>query len=112
MLAQELSARLWRAVRRSAWRIARIGMLAALAAFVVGEIAGDLFNGGHFTVFVHLVSLFAAVLAAYGAALTTAIVEAVRGIFGAVTDIETDLRQSFGAGGSWQVVDAETPPKS
>lgn len=112
MLAQELQGRLWRAVRRSVWAIVRVAVGAALAALLAGETLGAVFNGGHFTAYVHLVSLLLALVAAYGAAFTTGVVLAARGIFGAVTDIETELRRSFTGGpAGWQTtIDAEPGP--
>ena len=111
MAVHQLRDGLWQGVRRAWIRIARLAALAALVGFALSEASASVLNGGHYTAFVHLVSLGIAVIAAYGAAVTVGIFEAVRGIFTALGDAENGLRASIDPAGGWQrppVVDAET----
>lgn len=106
MNVPNMQQRFWVAIRR-AWRsIARAGGVAAVAGIVLGEIGGALFNGGHNTFFIHLISLVLAVVMAYGAALTVGIFQAIRSVFTVVTDLESEVRSTIG-GEFGHVVDAE-----
>ncbi|MBA3823495.1 MAG: hypothetical protein H0X24_06250 [Ktedonobacterales bacterium] len=96
MIVPNIQQRLWLSVRR-AWRsITRAGIGAALVGIVFGEIGGPLFNGGHTTAFVHLVSLILGLAMAYGAIVTVGIFQAIRGIFTVVNDLETQVRSTVG----------------
>jgi Na+-translocating ferredoxin:NAD+ oxidoreductase RnfD subunit len=108
MIGNRLQAQLRGAVRRGWISIVRVGAAAALGAFALGELGGILFNGGHLTFFVHLVSFALALIAGYGAALTMGIFQAVRGVFSAIADVEADI-DAMTHGGP-RVVDA--PPRS
>jgi|GEM_PF-6086911 len=96
MFISQLQVQLWAAIRRAWLSIARAGAAAALGGFAFGELGGILFNGGHLTLFVHLVSFVLAIIAAYGAIVTVGIFQAVRGVVAAVADIESDLRTTMG----------------
>ena len=96
MIVPNIQQRLWQGVRR-AWRsIARAGIAAALVGIIFGEFGGELFNGGHTTFFVHLVSLFLGLVMAYGAVVTVGVFQAVRGIFTVVNDLEAQVRTTVG----------------
>ena len=83
MVAQ-LQEQLWNGVRRAWMSIARAAGATALGAFALGELGGILLNGGHLTVFVHLISLVLGLVAGYGVAVTVGIFQAVRGVFAAI----------------------------
>lgn len=104
MVAQ-IQEQLWGAVRRAWISIARAAAAAGLGAFALGELGGILLNGGHLTVFVHLMSLVLGLIAAYGVAVTVAVFQAVRGIFAAIGDVETELGAAMRGAG--QVIDAQ-----
>ncbi|MBF6592427.1 MAG: hypothetical protein IVW57_18105 [Ktedonobacterales bacterium] len=109
MIVTNIQQQFWQALRRAWLRIARAGGLAALAGGAFGELGGLALNGGHVTGFMHLMSLLLALALGYGAALTVGIFAAVRGIFKALTEVETGLRSSMGT--AWHVIDANTPEK-
>jgi len=97
---------LWQGVRR-AWRsIARAGLGAGLGGIVIGEVLGFMFNGGHTTLFQHLISLVLGLALAYGAVVTVGIFQAVRGVFSIVEDIEREVRSAMGEQYG-HVIDAE-----
>jgi hypothetical protein len=96
MVVPNMQQQLWQGVRRAWRRIARAGGIAAIAGIVVGEILGAFFNGGHNTFFIHLISLVLAVVMAYGAVVTVGIFQAIRGVFTAVGDLETQVRSTLG----------------
>ncbi len=104
-MVTQLQEQLWSAVRRAWISIARAAAAAGLGAFALGELGGILFNGGHLTVFVHLISLVLGLIAAYGVAVTVAVFQAVRGVFAAVADIETELGAAVRGPG--HVIDAQ-----
>jgi hypothetical protein len=96
MIVPNIQQRLWLAVRR-AWRsITRAGIGASLVGIAFGEVGGALFNGGHTTAFVHLVSLILGLVMAYGAVVTVGVFQAVRGIFTVVEDLEAQVRTTVG----------------
>lgn len=105
MIVTNLQQQFWGALRRSWLRIVRAGVLAALAGAAFGEFGGLALNNGHATSFVHLTSLILCLVMGYAAALTAAVFSVVRGLFAALTDIETSLRSALGS--SWQVIDSE-----
>jgi hypothetical protein len=106
MVVPDLQQRLWQGVRR-AWRsVARAGITAGLAGFASGEVFGFLFNGGHVTFFMHLMALLFGLALAYGAVVTVGIFQAVRGLFTAIGEVETQVRSSMGEGYD-HVVDAD-----
>jgi hypothetical protein len=106
MVVPDLQQRLWQGVRR-AWRsVARAGVVAGLVGFVCGEIFGVLFNSGHITFFMHLMALLLGLALAYGAVVTVGIFQAVRGLFTAIGEVETQVRSSLGEAYD-HVVDAD-----
>jgi hypothetical protein len=110
MIVTNLQEQLWNAVRRAWTTIARVAGIAALAGIAFGEAFGYALNGGHMTAFVHLASLVLGLVAAYGAAVTVGVFTAVRGLFRALTEVESGIRSSVNGG--WQIIEAEhAPPK-
>lgn len=118
MIHVQLRGRLWLAVRRAWLRIMRFGVVALLVGFALTEVSANVLNGGHITLFVHLVALVVGAAFAYGAAITVGIFEAIRGLFGALGELETGFRAAAvsptsGAqrpSGPPPMVDAEPPP--
>ena len=108
MITSQLQAGLWQGVRRAWLTIARFGIGAALVGFVLSELGGLIFARGHGSIFVHLISIVVALLAAYGAALTAGIFVAIRSLFRALGDVESGLRSSFGS--NWSTIDADSTP--
>jgi hypothetical protein len=91
----EFRGRLWQGAR-GGWRtIARGSGIAALAGIVIGEVLGWLFNGGHNTFFIHLVSLVLAIVMAYGAAVTIGVVQGVRGLFTTLSEAERRVNATW-----------------
>lgn len=108
MIVGNIQGQIWQSVRRAWRRIARAGLIAALAGLIIGEFLGAVLNGGHQTLFVHIVSLTLALVMAYGATVTVGIFQAIRGIFGAVNDLERTVSSAMGATDrGWQVVDSD-----
>jgi len=106
MIVPNIQQRLWQGVRRAWRRIAQAGIGAGLTGFVIGEVLGLLFNGGHNTAFIHLVALVLGLALAYGAVVTVGVFQAVRGVFTAVTEFENEVRASMGSEYS-RIIDAE-----
>ncbi len=105
MITSQIQEGLWQGVRRAWLTIARFGIGAALVGFALSEVGGIILASGHASIFVFLISIVVGLLAAYGTALTVGIVVAIRGLFSALTDVESGLRSSFS--GNWSTIDAD-----
>ncbi len=106
----EFRGKLWQGAR-GGWRtIARAGGIAALAGIVIGEVLGAVFNGGHNTFFIHLITLVLAIVMAYGAVVTAGVIQGVRGLFTALGDAERRASATWDRATA-HVVEADPPER-
>lgn len=102
---EQLWSKFFQAVWHALWRVVRAGVLGVLVGGVAGEAAGYFLNGGWPPqVFTHVASAAVALLLGYAAAITVTLVEGVRGVAGAVGQIDDVARA--GLDGGINVLDA------
>jgi hypothetical protein len=101
---ERLGRQFFATVRHAIWIVLRSGLIAALIALVVAEIAGAILDGAWpQRVFVHVAAVALALVAGYGVAMTVAFYEGIRGIVTTASEIEHELE-----GGLRATVDAST----
>jgi hypothetical protein len=80
------------AVRHVIGTVIRAGLAGLVIGFAAVELVGALFEGSWpHRVFVHIAAVAFALVLGYAVAMTMAFFEGVRGIFGAVSEVETEI---------------------
>lgn len=102
---ENLGREFFRAIRQAIWRISRGFLIGLVLGALAAEVAGYFIVGGwppH--TFVNIAAIAFAVVMGYGVAVTTALVEGVRGLIRAASQIDDVAKAAANTG--LNVVDA------
>jgi hypothetical protein len=103
-MIERLGHQFFATVRHALWVVVRSGLIAALVALVIAEIAGAILDGGWpQRLFVHVAALALALVVGYGVAMTVAFFEGIRGLVTTASEIEHEIE-----GGLRTTIDAST----
>ncbi|MBF6591395.1 MAG: hypothetical protein IVW57_12835 [Ktedonobacterales bacterium] len=99
-MLQQLEKGVFGVISHAIGAVLRNGFVGLILGLVLGEASGAALDGNGFPpkIFVHVASIAFALALGFAFAMTTALVEGVKGLVGAARAIEGDARQAAGAG--------------